>query len=119
MGDKNVNYTKAQTATLVSDYQAATTEDERQQVVENHAAKLGKSVPSVRSKLVREGVYIAKSRAPAGKGGGEKKADIVADIASYLGVSEETVESLEKATKKALFLIRGGLESEAELPDSE
>ena len=49
---KNVNYTAALTATIIEDYQNGVT-------VDDIAASVEKSVRSVRSKLVREGVYVA------------------------------------------------------------
>ena len=50
---KNVNYTPEMTAQIVSDYEAGVS-------VDAIAEAINKSVRSVRSKLVREGVYVAK-----------------------------------------------------------
>ena len=57
---KKVNYTPELTAQIVSDYQAGTPVDEI-------ADTIGKSVRSVRSKLVREGVYVASEKKSAVK----------------------------------------------------
>ena len=108
---KNVNYTEEMTANLVNAYENADNEPARLAVVNEYAELYGKSAASIRAKLVREGVYVAKTRAPAGKAG-VKKADLVAAIADLLGVNSETVESLEKATKRSLELVRNALETE-------
>ena len=52
---KNVNYTPEMTAQIVSDYEAGVS-------VDAIAETINKSVRSVRSKLVREGVYVAKPK---------------------------------------------------------
>jgi hypothetical protein len=57
---KNVNYTADLTAQIISDYQSGT-------AVEDIASAIDKSVRSVRSKLVREGVYVATPKAKARK----------------------------------------------------
>ena len=53
---KAVNYTEELTAKVINDYQEGVDLD-------TIADEIGKSVRSVRSKLVREGVYIAKPKA--------------------------------------------------------
>ena len=53
---KAVNYTEELTAKVISDYQEGVE-------IDTIADTIGKSVRSVRSKLVREGVYIAKPKA--------------------------------------------------------
>ena len=52
---KQPNYTASMTAQIIDDYQA-------NKSVEEIATSIGKSVRSVRSKLVREGVYIAQEK---------------------------------------------------------
>ena len=52
---KQPNYTASMTAQIIDDYQA-------NKSVEEIAISIGKSVRSVRSKLVREGVYIAQEK---------------------------------------------------------
>ena len=52
---KAVNYTQELTAKVINDYQEGVDLD-------TIADTIGKSVRSVRSKLVREGVYVAKSK---------------------------------------------------------
>ena len=86
------NYTEAQTAQLVADYQAGVT-------VEAIAATLGKTTRSVVAKLSREGVYKAKTKATSPR---VKKADLVDQIALKCGANPEVFESLEKANLDVL-----------------
>jgi hypothetical protein len=101
--EKTVTYTAEQTSALVSGYKAGET-------VEALASTLGKSVRSVVAKLSREGVYKAKSKAK----GVERvtKAMLVASIAASTGATEESLESLEKATHEALELVAKALAAE-------
>jgi len=109
MTDTKKNYTDAQTAEAVERYEAANDEAEREEVIKAIANDFAKTTRSIIAKLSREGVYIKKVRAPAGKAT-ETKEKIVGDIASALGVTAEQVPGLEKATKAALTLIRGTLQ---------
>ena len=52
---KQPNYSSSMTAQIIDDYQNGTSVDEI-------ATSIGKSVRSVRSKLVREGVYIPQEK---------------------------------------------------------
>ena len=103
------NYTEEQVTTLVAAYKAAETEAERLATVAAYAETFGKTPASIRAKLVREGVYIAKEYKTKTGDKPESKDDIVTDIARTLGVTVDAVGSLEKATKKALRLIRENL----------
>jgi len=92
----NTNYTPEMTMEVVASYKAGDT-------VEMIAERTGKSVRSVVAKLSREGVYVAKSKA---KGvAAPRKAELITEIATAIGTSEELIESLEKATREALELI--------------
>lgn len=93
MNAKTVNYTAEQTAKAVEMYQAHET-------VETIATALGKSVKSIVAKLSREKVYVAKAR--TSNQAGATKADLVAQIAQSLGISEDAAGSLEKATREVL-----------------
>ena len=106
MGTKKVNYTTAQTAELVAAYEAAESDEARADVVQEFAMTFGKPAQSIRAKLVSEGVYVAKTYRTKKGEKPESKAEIVAGIASVLGVTQEAVESLEKANKAALNLVR-------------
>jgi hypothetical protein len=112
MADKTVNYTQAQESEMTERYEAANDEAEREKVVKEIAEDFGKTVRSVRAKLVRLGVYVAKTKAPAGKAK-ETKETIVSDIARTLGVNVEQLNGLEKANKAGLTLIRGTLRAAA------
>lgn len=104
---KKANYTPEQAAQLVEAYSEADTQEQREHVVMQYAALYGKPLQSIRAKLVSEGVYVKKEYQTKTGDKPEAKSAIVADIANFLGVSVEVVESLEKANKRALDLIRG------------
>lgn len=102
---KVVNYTPEQTAKVVADYQAGMT-------VEAIAEAVGKTARSVIAKLSKEGVYVAK-----GKAAGKRdmlKSEMVAEIAKFVGKTDEQVESLEKATGPALMAVLTQLKELAE-----
>lgn len=108
MAEKSTNYTEAQEQALRVGYSPSASEEEREAQIEILAESLGKNVKSIRAKLVHLGLYVPKAKAPAGKAA-ETKAAIVEQIAQLCGVNSETVESLEKATKKALTVLRQSL----------
>jgi len=123
---KKVNYTEGQTLQLVSAYESETTDEGREDVVKEMAENLGKTVRSVRQKLVREGVYVKKENKTKAGTSIERKATIVTDIAETLGIESSVIESLEKATKPTLELIRAEfmaakavIAGENQKPDSE
>ena len=112
------NYTDEQTDELVAAYKAAHadgegSDDDRAAVVEEFSERFGKSPASIRQKLVREGVYVAKTRKTKTGEPVERKEDIVQNIAEILGKPVDVVGSLEKATKKALTTIRAALAANA------
>ncbi len=93
---KKVNYSPELTAQIVSDYQAGTPVDEI-------ADTIGKSVRSVRSKLVREGVYVAKEKVATRKVEGPTKKEILRD----LDATGFDTKGFEGATKDALTRLLG------------
>jgi hypothetical protein len=98
MAEKAVNYTPEQTAKIIADYQAGV-------AVEQIAQAMGKTVRSIVAKLSREKVYIAKQYVTKT---GEKpvKKDVTADaIGAILRLSENDIDSLTKANKRALKAI--------------
>lgn len=104
MSEKTVvNYTPEMTATIVEGFKAGKT-------VEALATEVGKTVRSVIAKLSREGVYQTAEK-PAGKRE-MKKAEMVEAISKEIGVSEEVLESLEKATGPALMAVLKALRNE-------
>ena len=88
---KAQNYSAELTAKIVSDYQSGVD-------VTDIASAIDKSVRSVRSKLVREGVYVAKPRPTAKKVMGPTKKELLKDL-EQTGVD---VAGLEGATKEAI-----------------
>ena len=95
--EKTVTYTAEQTASAVQAYAEGKT-------VEAIAESLGKSVRSVIAKLSREKVYVAKV---AAKGSRVTKAMLISAIAVKFGVTDEALESLEKASKEVLEILAG------------
>ena len=92
---KKVNYTPELTAQIVSDYQAGTPVDEI-------ADTIGKSVRSVRSKLVREGVYVAKEKVATRTIVGPTKKELLRSLEGHLDT-----RGFEGATKAALTRLIG------------
>ncbi len=105
--EKIVSYSAEQTAELVTRYRAGET-------VETLAEAMGKTVKSIVAKLSREGVYVSKAKAKATTKA-STKAELVTSIAAKLGVTEDKVESLEKATREVLVAIDTAL-AEREQP---
>jgi len=92
---KNVNYTPEMTAKIVDDYQAGIT-------VEQIADAIDKSVRSVRSKLVREGVYVAQPKAKARKVVEPTKKELLNHletiapfgVTGFMGATKEAINEL-------------------------
>lgn len=107
--EKAMNYTPEQTAELVAAYTNATDFESKSGVIAAFAESFGKSVASVRQKLVREGVYEKKEYLTKQGAKPESKESLSAEIAELLETTEEAAESLTKANKKILVLIRDAL----------
>lgn len=100
--EANVNYTQEVTADIVARYVAG-------EAVEAIATAVGKSTRSIVAKLSREGVYKSKAKA---KGEARvTKDELVAKIAEHIGVAEDTIDSLEKATAGTLKIVLAALEA--------
>ncbi len=99
---KAQTYTDDQVSKMVADYTAVDTDEARAEVVDSLASEFGKSIASIRSKLVREGVYVKKTRTTKSGEPVVSKADLVEQIAEAMGEDAEVMESLEKATKVVL-----------------
>lgn len=93
MAEKKVNYTEAQTAALVSEYQAGKS-------VDDLAEAMGRARKSVIAKLVREGVYVAAVKVPAVKDEGPTKKELLATLREL--APEISSEGIGNATKDAL-----------------
>ena len=95
------NYTDAMVNQMVGTYTAAPS----METVVALATQLGKNKRSIIAKLVREGVYKAAPRVTKAGAPIVRKADIVADIASVLGVELEA-PTLVKASKVDLLMLK-------------
>ena len=102
------NYDEKAVARLHEVYDGEASVEDRDAQVAALAAELGKTSASVRSKLVAEGIYKAKTEVEKGKRG-VTKADLVAKIASALEIDEDVAGSLEKANKSILTRVLGAL----------
>lgn len=103
--EKKVNYTEAQVAQMIADYQAG-------ESVETIAESMGKAVRSVRSKLVREGVYVAAEKAPKAKREeGPTKKELLRELEA---VAPFAVEGFMNATKEAIQAVIDVLTPKAE-----
>jgi hypothetical protein len=103
--EKKVNYTEAQTAAMIQDYQAGKS-------VEDIAEAMGKAVRSVRSKLVREGVYVATEKpAKAKREEGPTKKELMRDLEA---IAPFPVEGLMNATKEAIQAVIDHLQGKGE-----
>ena len=89
---KAINYTPELTAQIVDQYQGGV-------AVEDIAASIEKSVRSVRSKLVREGVYVAQPKATARKSDEPTKKELLNELET---VYPFDVNGLTGATKDAI-----------------
>lgn len=102
------NYTAEMTAAIVDRYTAGET-------VETIAESIGKAVRSVRSKLVREGVYVAAEKAPAAKREeGPTKKELLRDLEAL--APHLPIEGFVNATKEAITALIDHLQSEGEAP---
>ena len=116
---KAPNYTDAQAEHIAAEYVKGQNDEERQTILENLAIETKRDIKSLRAKLVRMGVYVKKTYVPKTGGTVETKDKIVRSIAGTLGVTEEQLAGLNKATKPTLNLIRAAFEVAAESePDS-
>lgn len=103
--EKKVNYTEAQVAQMIADYQAG-------QTVEAIAEAMGKAVRSVRSKLVREGVYVAAEKAPKAKREeGPTKKELMRELEA---IAPFPVDGLMNATKEAIQAVIDHLQPKGE-----
>ena len=108
MTDITPNYTDAMVEALHAGYDGTASDEDRKAQVTALAVEVGRSEPSVRAKLTREGIYVPLTKAPAGKAP-VRKAELVQDIADALDVDVDVIGSLEKATKNVLVRLKEAL----------
>ena len=89
---KAINYTPELTAQIVDQYQGGIS-------VEDIAASIEKSVRSVRSKLVREGVYVSQPKVATRKSDEPTKKELLNELET---VYPFDVNGLTGATKDAI-----------------
>ena len=92
---KTPNYTQAQVAQITEAYNSG-------QAIDEIADAVGKSVRSVRSKLVREGVYVAKPKTTSKKVLGPTKKELLRKLDGHMDT-----KGLEGATKEAIERLIG------------
>jgi len=95
---KNTNYTPEMVEQLITMYEELGNDG-----IEQIAEALSKPIRSVRSKLVKEGVYVATPKSAKAKSNGPSKKELLRDIEA-LGFE---VEGFEAATKVALTRLLG------------
>ena len=93
---KALNYTDEMTASVMEQYSNGVDLD-------TIANSVGKTIRSVRSKLVREGVYVAQPKQPTAKREGPTKKELLREIETA-GVD---AAGFEGATKDALTRLLG------------
>jgi len=108
---KTVNYTESQTLELVAAYVAADSDKSRAGVVASYALNFGKTAASIRAKLVREGVYVAKKYKTKTGGKAISKEKLVEGVAALMSVSSEMLVGLEKANKNTIIRLYNALDS--------
>lgn len=103
---KAPNYTAEQTVELIEAYNSAESDEARLAVVQDYSEQWNKSAASIRMKLVAEKVYIKPAYVSKAGTKSETKSAIVESIAAILNVTSEHLPGLDKATVKALNVIR-------------
>jgi len=94
---KKVNYTEDEVTKLTSLYQELGNDG-----MDQIAEALGKSVRSVRAKLVREGVYVAPPKGASSKKEGPTKKELLNQLEA---IAPFPVDGLTGATKEAINLL--------------
>lgn len=111
---KAPNYTEAQRDTMVSKYVAVACEPEavRDAMVKELAAEMQKTERSIRAKLSRENVYVAKT--PVAKDGQPvvNKATLAGVLSISAGVNLTSAENLTKVDLKNLISVIESLRDE-------
>ena len=109
---KATNYTAEMEATLREGYDPKASVEDRNEAVARLADQIGRSVASVRQKLVRMELYVRPEKTAKDGSPIVSKGDLVAEIADACGVPPEEFDSLEKATKRVLNVLVEKLTSE-------
>jgi tRNA U34 2-thiouridine synthase MnmA/TrmU len=105
----NKNYTNEQVAQMIKSYGEGNTDAERKDIMEALAREMGKTVGSIRAKLVAVGHYIKLSGSKtttSTKANVTTKSDLAKLIEGKLGIK---CPSLVNMTKDDLHILVGGL----------
>ena len=96
------NYTPEMVKKLHADYDPNAPQDKRDEQVKQLAINLEKSIPSVRMKLVKEGIFVKKGKVAKNGKPSVRKEDLIKQIAANTGQTEHFYRSLEGVTKDVL-----------------
>jgi len=104
---KKVNYTDEMVTVMTTMYQAAETDAERKSALTEIAEKIGRSVPSVRTKLSQLKVYVkpGAGEKTESKADSVSKAEMIEVIEPRLGLEPGEGKSLKMTTKVVLQAI--------------
>ena len=105
------NYTDEQVAHIIKLYGEGNSDNERRAIIEKLAKEMGKTVGSIRAKLVAVGHYIKLSTKTA-KVKQVSKDELVVDIQNRLGI--DGLSSLKNATKVDLESLLEGIKESAQ-----
>lgn len=105
------NYSADVTVSLLAAYAGGST-------VEQLAEKFAKTTRSIVAKLSREKVYVKKAYVTKAGSAPVSKEQYVANIAAFLNIGSDKLESLEKANKGVLQILENALKPSADEFDS-
>lgn len=97
---KSQNYTEEEALTARTMY-----EEGGNDILDEIAKTLGKSINSVRAKLVREKVYTAPDKPTKSRKNGPSKKEIIREFQGF-GITDGTLNGLQGATKAALTEVK-------------
>jgi hypothetical protein len=101
-------YTDKQVEVMIETYGQGNTDSERKEIMEKLAVTLGKTVGSIRAKLVAVGHYI-KLSGKSTKDAGMNKEQYVSAIRIAIGARDNELQSLKNVTKVDLEVIMNQL----------
>ena len=102
-------YTDKQVETMIEAYGQGNTDTERKEIMEKLASAMGKTVASVRAKLVATGHYIKQTSKTSNSANVMKKDAYVNAIRIALGARDDELKSLGNTTKADLEVIMNQL----------
>jgi tRNA U34 2-thiouridine synthase MnmA/TrmU len=110
LGARNMSkaYTDKQVEVMIETYGQGNTDSERKEIMEKLAVTLGKTVGSIRAKLVAVGHYI-KLSGKSTKDAGMNKEQYVSAIRIAIGARDNELQSLKNVTKVDLEVIMNQL----------